>query len=120
MHLTKLILEIIVAAGILNVWVLRFGKATAWRGGTATNMREEFASYGLSVGIMSLVGFLKVICALLLVVGVWVPAVTIPAAGLIALLMTGAIAMHLKIGDPLKKSLPAATMLAFSLLVIFL
>jgi small basic protein len=36
------------------------------------------------------------------------------AAGLVAALMIGALAMHLKVGDPLMKSLPAALMLALS------
>ena len=35
------LIQIIIALGILNVWILRFGKATAWRGGDAQNMRQE-------------------------------------------------------------------------------
>jgi hypothetical protein len=31
--------------------------------------------------------------------------------------MLGAVSMHIKVGDPLKKSLPAATMLLLSLVV---
>lgn len=120
MHIIKLILQIVIALGILNVWLLRFGKASPWRGGSATNMREEFAAYGLSAGVMYLVGFVKVLCALLLLVGIWVPSVTMPAAALIALLMSVAVATHFKIGDSPKKSLPAATLLVLCLLVVFL
>ena len=36
------VIQVIIALGIYNVWLLRFGKATEWRGGTATNMKEEF------------------------------------------------------------------------------
>jgi hypothetical protein len=35
----------------------------------------------------------------------------------IAFLMLGAVSMHLKIGDPLKKSLPAFTFLVLSLVI---
>ncbi len=120
MNLFKLILQTMIALGIINVWLLRAGLASAWRGGSATTMKAEFAAYGLPVGAMYLVGSLKLLCALLLLVGIWLPAVTTPAAGGVALLMVGAVAMHLKIGDPLKKSLPAATLLVLSMLVIVL
>ena len=34
------------ALWILNVWFNRFDKDTGYRGGDATNMREEFEEYG--------------------------------------------------------------------------
>ncbi|NNL48365.1 MAG: DoxX family protein, partial [Acidimicrobiia bacterium] len=37
---------------ILNVWLLRFNKETEYRGGSATNMREEFDEYGLPAWFM--------------------------------------------------------------------
>jgi uncharacterized membrane protein YphA (DoxX/SURF4 family) len=120
MALFKLILQTVIALGIMNVWLLRSGRASPWRGGSATTMKEEFAAYGLPPGAMYLVGCLKLLCALCLLAGIWLPAVTTPAAAGVALLMAGAIAMHCKIGDPLKKSLPAATLLLLSLLVIAL
>ena len=120
MHLFKLILQTVIALGIIHVWLWRSGRASVWRGGSATTMKEEFAAYGLPAGAMYLVGFLKLLCALLLLVGIWLPAVTTPVAAGVALLMAGAIAMHLKIGDPMKKSLPAATLFVLSLLVVVL
>ena len=42
------------------------------------------------------------------------PALALPAASVLALLMLGAIAMHLKIQDPLLKSVPALSMLAMT------
>ena len=116
----KLLLQVVIALGILNVWLLRFNKPTPWRGAAATNLKEEFAAYGLPTAALYVIGFLKVLCALLLLAALWIPAMAMPAASLIALLMMGAIAMHMKIGDPLKKSLPAATMLVLSLLVALL
>jgi uncharacterized membrane protein YphA (DoxX/SURF4 family) len=107
-------IQVIVALGIYNVWLLRFGKATEWRGGTAKNMKEEFEAYGLPSWFMNLVGFLKLLLATLLIVGVWYQPVVRPAAFGMMVLMLGAIAMHVKVSDPLKRSLPALTMLVLS------
>jgi len=105
-------LQIVIALGIVNVWILRFGKATAWRGGDATNMKAEFAAYGLPPWFVGVVGTLKLLCAAGLVAGIWVPALVQPAAGLLGALMLGAIIMHVKVTDPLRRSLPAFLMLA--------
>ena len=114
------LLQIIIALGIFNVWLLRYGKSTGWRGGDATNMKEEFAVYGLPPWFMGVIGGLKILLAIALIVGIWVPALTNPAALGMAALMLGAIAMHFKVGDPPKRSLPAFTMLVLSLLVVAL
>ena len=112
------ICQIIVGCGLLNVWLLRFNKSTAYRGGTAANMLEEFAAYGLPAWSCYLVGLLKVASALALLTGLLYPAVVLPAAIVIALLMSGAVAMHLKVGDPIKKSLPALSVLVLSAIII--
>ena len=112
-----LVIQVIIALGIFNVWLLRFGKPTGWRGGEAKNMREEFEVYGLPGWFMGLIGFLKLLLAVLLVVGIWVPGVTRPAAVGMAVLMLGAISMHFKVKDPMMRSLPAFTMLVLSVIV---
>ncbi|MGB5694273.1 MAG: DoxX family protein [Polyangiales bacterium] len=109
--------QIVVALAIVNVWLFRYGRATSWRGGEATNMKEEFAVYGLPHWFMFTVGSLKLLLASLLVVGVWVPELSRPAAIGMGALMAGAVAMHLKVGDPLRKSLPAFTMLVLCALI---
>ncbi len=48
------------ALWVLNVWFNRFNKDTGYRGGDTTNMREEFAEYGLSENTMYVVGATKV------------------------------------------------------------
>lgn len=111
--------QIIIAIGLVNVWVLRYGKPTAWRGGESTNMKEEFAAYGLPEWSVKLVGGLKLIGAALLLAGIVVPSLVAPAVWGIAVLMLGAIAMHFRIGDPPRKSLPAFTMLLLCLVVLF-
>lgn len=116
MELIGSIAQVIVALGILNVWVLRYNRSTAYRGGDASNMREEFAAYGLPFWFMCLVGFLKISFALALLVGIWFPVIVVPAAVGMSLLMAGAISMHLKVKDPPKKALPATVMLILSVL----
>ena len=100
------------------MWLLRFNKATAYRGGTAANMREEFAAYGLPAWSCYLVGFLKIASALALLGGLLYPALVLPATVVVAVLMAGALAMHLKVGDPLKKSLPALSVLILCAIII--
>jgi len=113
------IIQIVIALGILNVWIFRFGKSTQWRGGEARNMKEEFEVYGLPGWSVQVIGFLKVLCAVGLIAGIWYPAVTQPAAIVLAVLMLGAVAMHVKVKDPANKSLPALTMLILCLVVAF-
>lgn len=82
-------------------------------------MREEFAAYGLPVWSCYAVGFLKVASAFALLVGLFQPALVLPAAAVISVLMLGAVAMHVKVHDPLKKAVPAFTILVLCLVIIF-
>lgn len=102
------------------MWLLRFRRATPYRGGAAQSMPAEFLAYGLPAWSTYMVGALKISAAICLILGIWFPMLIAPAAILIACLMVGAIAMHLKINDPLKKSVPAMVMLLCSIGVIFL
>ena len=108
------VLQVIVGLGLLNVWLLRRQSATAYRGGSAKNLKEEFATYGLPPQAFYVVGALKIACGVLLLVGLWYPPVVLPAAAVVAVLMLGAVAMHLKVGDAVTKYVPAALMLAMS------
>lgn len=100
-------LILIVSLSLLNVWLVQYNKPTQWRGGDATTLREEFKVYGLPEWMFYVVGFLKVTLALLLIVGIWYPVIRHYAAAGLAILLLGSIIMHIKISDPLKKSLPA-------------
>lgn len=111
------IIQVVIALAILNVWLLRYGKATNYRGGNARSLKEEFAVYGLPGWFMGVVGFLKVLLAALLIAGIWFPPVTKPAAAGMAVLMLGAVSMHVKVKDPLKKALPALGMFGLCLIV---
>ncbi|MBI3567787.1 MAG: DoxX family protein [Gemmatimonadetes bacterium] len=111
MHTIIAICQVSAALGLLNVWVLRFGRRTAYRGGAAQTMLEEFAAYGLPTWFAYLIGTLKIAASIALIAGLWFPIVVVPAAALIGMLMLGALAMHMKIRDPVRKSLPALGML---------
>lgn len=109
--------QVVVGLGLLNVWLIRFSKSTPWRGGEAKNMREEFAVYGLPLWLMWAVGVVKISLGLLLLAGLWVPGLAKPAALGITVLMLGALAMHLKISDPWKRSVPALAVLVLSVVI---
>jgi len=112
-----LLLQVIVALGIFNVWFLRFNMATKYRGGNSKNLREEFAAYGLPTWFFVLIGVLKVSCAIALIAGIWYPEITRYAAGALGILMVGALLMHIKAKDPLIKSVPAILMFLMCLII---
>jgi hypothetical protein len=105
-------LQLVVAFGILNVWLVRSGKATPFRGGEAKTLRQEFAAYGLPFWFMCVIGGLKVGLALALLVAIWIHSLAQPAAIGLGSLMVGAFVMHLKVKDPIQKALPSLAVLA--------
>jgi uncharacterized membrane protein YphA (DoxX/SURF4 family) len=108
------VLQLAVGLGLLNVWLVRAGSATGYRGGDAKTLREEFRAYGLPDLAFYVVGGLKVAAGVVLIAGVWMELPVRVAAGIVAVLMVGALAMHLKVGDPPNRSVPAALMLLMS------
>ena len=83
-------------------------------------MREEFAVYGLPVWFMRLVNVAKLLLAALLLSGVWMSDITRPAAFGILILMVGAVLMHFRVGDPVRKALPASALMVLSLSLVVL
>jgi len=108
-------IQLALGLAILNVWLVRRQTPSPWRGGLARSLREEFAAYGLPSWVMTAVGAAKVTCALLLLLGIFFEGLVRPAALGVALFMAGAVAMHIRIADPLRKSLPAAALLVLAL-----
>jgi hypothetical protein len=119
MYMTiAVLIQLFIAVGIFNVWVIRFNKPTAFRGGDARTMAEEFRVYGLSDEVRKIVGVLKLGLAALLVIGVWIPALAVWAATCMAFLMLVAVLMHIKVSDPIKKAVPAFCMMMLCLAVV--
>jgi uncharacterized membrane protein YphA (DoxX/SURF4 family) len=114
------LLQLAVAVGLLNVWLVRSKNATSYRGGEATNLKDEFSAYGLPSAAFFVVGALKVGAAIALILGFWMPELVRPSAMIVGVLMVGALAMHLKVGDPIMKSVPALLMLAMSAGILWL
>ena len=114
MRLVGKLAQTAAALWILNVWFNRFNKDTGYRGGNATNMKEEFEEYGLSETTMYAVGAAKVSLAGLMLAGLVAPRVSRPASIGLAMFMLGAIGMHIKVGDPVKRYLPALSVFSLA------
>lgn len=121
---TVSLLQVLIALGLVNVWLARAGRATKYRGAGAKNMKEEFTAYGLPSWFMYVVGFFKIVIASVMLITLFMPYLMyplgFPALILLSVLMLGAISMHIKVKDPLVKALPAISMLAMSLGIIYL
>ena len=109
------ILQLVVGLGLLNVWLVRAGGPTGYRGGRAQTLREEFDTYGLPAWMFYVVGGLKILAGVAMIAGLWIPSLVRPAALVVAVLMVGALAMHMKIKDPVQRSLPALVLLVICL-----
>ena len=116
----KIAAQITIALSIYNVWFFRFNKPTRYRGKNAETMKDEFISYGLPDYFVWLIGFSKVTLATLLLIGIYINSLVFPASIGMAILMVGAIEMHIKVNDDIIKSLPATIFLILSLSVAFL
>ena len=108
----------LVSGTVFYVWLLNMNNTSPYRGGAAVSLKEEFLAYGLSESIFYLIGGIKLLAALALFFGLRFKRIVVPSTQIIAVLMIGAIAMHLKVADPLLKSLPAIGMLSMCLIIL--
>jgi hypothetical protein len=118
------ILQVLIALGLVNVWLVRFNKSTKYRGKGAGNMKDEFSAYGLPAWSMYVVGFFKIAIALAMLLVLFMPylmhALGFPALILLSILMLGAISMHIKVRDPFVRAVPAILMLTMALTIILM
>ena len=114
-----IVLKIIVAVSMLNVWLLQAHKATKWRGGNATSIIAEFEVYGLSKQFCYFVGFLKISFAILLLASLKFESLTLISSIGLTILLLGSVAMHVKVKDVLYKSFPAALFIAMNLIILY-
>jgi uncharacterized membrane protein HdeD (DUF308 family) len=117
MAMITAVLQVVISLGLLNVWLIRPKRETAYRGGHAKTLFDEFHVYGLPTWSFFAVGALKIVFAILLILGVWLSSFTVPAAIGIAILMAGAVLMHAKVRDPVRKAIPSAVMLVCALVL---
>ena len=109
--------QIVIALGIFNVWIIRRDRPTPFRPEGAGGIRDEFDAYGFPSWVWKAVGATKLTLAVLLLVGIVVPAIAPLAAGAMAVLMISAIGAHIRVSDPIMKSVPAFTMLVLCTVV---
>ena len=114
------VFQAVIGLSVLRVWLLNFNKPTKWRAGNAISMREEFEVYGLPDWTLYMVGFLKVAFSVGLLAGIWLPELVVTSAAGIAFFMFFAILMHIRVKDPIVKSIPAITFLTLSIVIILL
>jgi hypothetical protein len=108
-------LQLVVAFGLLNVWLIRSQQETPYRGANARTLKDEFLAYGLPLWSFYAIGFIKISAAIFLLLGLWKPVLVFPAALVVAFLMIGALCMHVKVRDPFKKMVPAFILLLCSI-----
>ena len=113
--------KLILVFGIINVWLVRYKKETAYRGSDSKNLKDEFLAYGYPVWFFYVIGFLKLCFAALVFLDFWLSVMwlRVGAFGLLGL-MVGAVFSHLKVKDTFKKYLPATVMLLLSFFVLSL
>ena len=114
MKAIKSAIILIVSGTILNVWLLRSGQQTPYRGSDASTLMEKFLAYGLSENIFYIVGFIKILAAIFLLFGLFYKKTIIPSATLIAFIMVVALYMHFKVDDSFIKHFPALVMFVLS------
>ena len=102
------IFHVSIILGIFYAWTIGFNRESKYRPGNARNMVEEFYVYGLPRWFMYSIGGIKLALATLLILGFFYLALLKPVAGVLCLIMAGAVLMHLKIReDKLIKALPS-------------
>ena len=119
MNLLVTIAQVFIAVAMFDVWLFRYDKPQRARGGEAKTMAEEFAVYGLPAWFRHVIRVLKLGAGTLLVVGIWYEPLALAGGLLLVVLMGGAIAMHVKVRDPLYKSIPATTFFLLSAFVAY-
>ena len=101
------ILQIITAASILFVWVVRY-----------ENIITEFQQYQLPTWLRDIVGILKISFAIMLLAGIYNEKFKLLGSCGLILLMLAAFFTHIKIKNPFSKALPSLTLLTFSTLIL--
>ena len=111
------ILKFIIFSTILNVWLFRKNLSTPFRGGEAKTLFEEFSVYNLPAWSFYLIGTLKVLTASLIFLSIWLKSFEEIAILTLIVIMFGSLIMHIKIKDPIKKSVPALAVLTILILL---
>ena len=112
-----ILLKILLSSTILVVWLLRQNVASTFRAGGVSNLKDEFAFYGLSNEIFYFTGALKITLAITLFASIWIEHLTVISSIGIAFFMLSAFFCHIKVRDKFYRSVPSFVMFLLSLTV---
>lgn len=98
--------QLIVAISVLYVWIFRYD-----------NVVFEFINFGLNGTIRNLAGTIKIALATLLITGIWLPILILPAAAGMGIMMFIAQYFHFKVKSTLLKRLPSFLLLLLSVYI---
>ena len=112
-----ILLKILIPSTILVVWLLRQNVASTFRAGGVSNLKDEFAFYGLSNEIFYFAGTLKITLALTLFASIWIEHLTVISSIGIAFFMLSAFFCHIKVSDKFYRSVPSFVMFLLALAV---
>jgi len=112
-----IVAEASIGLWIWSVWSWRLRMDSSFRAVGAKNLLQEFQSYGYPAWVLKTVGAFKCSFASMLVLAIIYPMklLTLVGASGIAILMSVAVFSHVRVKDPLTKSIPAAAMLILSI-----
>ena len=108
---------LVVLALISGVSFLRYGFDVLFR----PRLREEFVRFGMP-GTRTIVGVLEILGGAAVVLGLWIAPLGALGAGGLAMLMALGITVRIRIHDPVRLMVPAASLALLNgvLLVLFL
>mmetsp|Transcript_70177 Transcript_70177/g.124911 ORF Transcript_70177/g.124911 Transcript_70177/m.124911 type:complete len:426 (-) Transcript_70177:66-1343(-) len=112
--------QCLVAFAPFTVMTVRATQATPFRPGGAKTLKEEFEAYGYPSWFYWFIRIVKPLFAISLVVGLlpMITDATLVGAGGILVLMIGAVGSHVKVGDPIQKSVPSFTLGLMSICIL--
>jgi putative oxidoreductase len=85
--------------------------------GSPDQIKAFTEGYGYAEWFMYIVGTVEVLMAVGLIIGFWMPRMAISAAGILAIIMAGAVATHLKAGQGMGIAMMPLVLLILALVV---
>ena len=102
--------------GLLALAYLMFGYLKL--SGNELQAHEFTQTYGYSIGVMYIVGALEILAAIGLLIGFKKPQIAFYSAGILVLIMAGAVATHLKSGQGMSVAAMPLVLLILALIVV--
>ena len=102
-----IILKVAVSLSVIWVWI-----------GRQDSVISDFEKFGLSVQTRARVGRAKMVLAIMMLLGIWIPILAIPASIGMAFMMAAAQYYHWRYGSPFGKKVPSMILLLLSVLIL--